>query len=144
MHLGKFEISHNTNIIKAGDLNFYFDNTLEATGGNPHTKQQSIANFLKLKEKFDLTDIWRIRNKKSKKYTFRQNNFSGHLQRRLDYIFISNSIQPQVKSVDIEIAIATDQSPVPTTILNKIYPIKDLDSGNSIALFLKMMFLSQI
>ena len=119
MHLGRFEISHNTNIILAGDLNFYFDKTLEATGGNPHTKQQSIANFLKLKDKFDLTDIWRIRNKISKKYTFRQNHFSGHLQRRLDYIFISNSIQPQVKSVDIEIGIAIGMTICKQNISNK-------------------------
>ena len=32
-------------------------------------------------------------NPSLKRYTFRKNNFSGFLQRRLDYMFISNNIQ---------------------------------------------------
>ena len=55
-----------TKIILAGDFNFYFDKNLEAKGGNPQTKTQSIAKFLNIKEKYDLCDIWRIRNDKEK------------------------------------------------------------------------------
>ena len=32
---------------------------------------------MELKEKFDLCDIWRIRNPKTKGYTFRQKPVSG-------------------------------------------------------------------
>ena len=46
------------NVIIAGDFNFYFDKKLEATGGNPKTKNQSIAKFISIKEKYDLCDIW--------------------------------------------------------------------------------------
>ena len=62
----------------AGDLNFYFYNSLETIGGNPQTKKQSF--FVKIEDKLDIIDIWRIRNIKSKKYTFRQNHFSGYLK----------------------------------------------------------------
>ncbi len=85
---------------------------LEATGGNPTTKTQSIAKFINIKEKYDLCDIWRVRNPNAKKYTFRQRHHTGYLQRRLDYIFISNHMQPNVNKTDIKIAISTDHSPV--------------------------------
>ena len=99
-------------VIMAGDFNFYFDKKLDAIGGNPKTKNKSIAKFLHMKEKYDLVDIWRVRNKNKKRYTFRQNHYSGHLQRRLDYIFIPNHLQASVDKVDIKVAICTDHSPV--------------------------------
>ena len=46
----------------------------------------------------DLSDIRRIRNRK---YTFRQKHLSGIIQRRLDYIFISQNLQEYVKKSDI-------------------------------------------
>ena len=44
-------------------------------------------------EQNNIVDIWRIRNPILKQYTFRKSHFSGFIQRRLDYIFISNSIK---------------------------------------------------
>ena len=85
-----------TNIVFAGDFNFYFDKELEASGGNPQTKLQSIAKFIKIKKDFDFCDIWRIKNPQKKSYTFRQRHFTGYLQRRLDYIFTSNNLQSLV------------------------------------------------
>ena len=67
----------------SGDFNFYFDKM--SYGGNHITKTKSIASFLLLKEKLDLVDIWRIRNPNIKTNTFRQNHFSGFLQRRFSY-----------------------------------------------------------
>ena len=46
-----------------------------------------------LKEGYDLCDIWRIRNPLEKSFSFRQNHFSGIIDRRLDYIFNSNKLQ---------------------------------------------------
>ena len=85
---------------------------MEAIGGNPQTKLQSLAAFLKIKEKYDLCDIWRIKHKNEKKYTFRQRHYSGYLQRRLDFIFISNQLQTMVNKSEILVAISTDHSPV--------------------------------
>ena len=71
-------------IVLAGDFNFFFffDTSLETN--QPTMKKKSIAKFIELKEKFDLCYIWRIRNPKTKIYTFRQKHVSGLIQRRLD------------------------------------------------------------
>lgn len=60
--LNSLNITINTNIVLAGDFNFYFDRNLEAAGGNPTSKPQSVAKFTNIKEKHNLCDIWRIRN----------------------------------------------------------------------------------
>ena len=66
-HLTSLSISYDTTIAFAGDFNFYFDITLEATGGNPTTKTQSISKFISIKEKYGLCDIWRVRNPNEKR-----------------------------------------------------------------------------
>ena len=102
----------NKNIILDRDFNLHFDSKLEAKGGKPVLKKQSIAKMIELLENFDLCDIWRIRNLKKKRYTFRLNHFSGYIQRRLDYFFVSNSVQEAIKSTDILAAFSTDHSPI--------------------------------
>ena len=49
-------------IVLAGDLDVFFDSTLEMKGGKPSLKQNSVAKLLELKEEYDLCNIWRIRN----------------------------------------------------------------------------------
>ena len=60
----------------------------------------------------DLCDIWRIRNPKTKRYTFRQKYISDLFQRRLDYLCISNSMQVSVKNIDALASLLTDHSPI--------------------------------
>ena len=102
----------NKNIILGGDFNLHFDSKLEAKGGKPVLKKQSVAKMIELLENFDLCDIWHIRNLKKKRYTFRLNHFSGYIQRRLDYFFVSNSVQEAIKSTDILAAFSADHSPI--------------------------------
>ena len=83
--------SYDKHIVLAGDFNFFFDTSLDLYGGKPTLKKKSIAKFIELKEKFDLCDIWRIRNPKTKSFTFRQKNVSCLIRRCLDYFYISNS-----------------------------------------------------
>ena len=71
-------------IVLVGDFNFFFDTSLESYGGKPTLKKKSIAKFI---EKFDLCDIWRIRNPKTKRFTFCQKYVSDLIQRHLDYIY---------------------------------------------------------
>ena len=92
----------------AGDFNFFFDTSLDSHGGKPVLKKKSIAEFIELKEKFDLCDIWRIRNPKTKRYTFRQRHVSCLIQRRLDYFYISNSMPISVKNTDALASLLTD------------------------------------
>ena len=98
-------------IVLAGDFNFFFDKSLDSYGGKSTLKKKAIAKFIELKEKLDLCDIWRIRNPKTKRYTFRQKHVSGLRQRRLDYFYISNSMQVSVKNTDVLVSLLTDHSP---------------------------------
>ena len=99
-------------IVLAGDFNFFFDTSLESYGGKPTLKKKSISKFIELKEKFDLCDIWRIRNPKTKRFAFRQKHASGLIQRRLDCIYISNSMQVSVKNTDVLASLLSDHPPI--------------------------------
>ena len=95
----------------AGNFNLFFDSKLDAQSGNPIIKKKSLAKLIELKENYDLCDIWRVRNTKSKRFTFTQKHFSGFIQRRLDYMFISNTLQEFVTMTEILTPISTDHSP---------------------------------
>ena len=51
-----------------------------------------------------------------KQFTFRQKHASGFIQRRLDYFFISNSLQDVITHADFFTALSTDHSPVTISI----------------------------
>ena len=45
-----------------GNLNVFFNSRLEMKGDQPSLKQKSVAKLLEMTEKYDLYNIWRIRN----------------------------------------------------------------------------------
>ena len=63
-------------IVLTGNFNLFFNTSLDSYGGKPTLKKKSIAKFIELRENFDLYDILRIRNPKTKRYTFRQKHVS--------------------------------------------------------------------
>ena len=97
-------------IILGGDWNFIFDKHLDASGGNPQLKLSSIAEITKLIEKYDLCNIFRIRNPDTLRYYFRQP--TPKKLRRLDFFLTSNSLQDRIESCNILTSIASDHSPV--------------------------------
>ena len=48
--------------LSLGGLEFYLGKNLDAFGGNPTLKLNSIAEVTKIKNKFQLCDIFRVRN----------------------------------------------------------------------------------
>ena len=70
-------------------------------------KQKSVEKLSELKEEHDLCDIWRIRNPTNLFFTFKQNQFSGIINRRLNYIFTSNKLQEFSNDTDIIPAFST-------------------------------------
>ena len=60
---------YDKHIVLAGDFNFFSDTFIDSYGGKPTLKKKSIAKFIELKAKFDLCDIWRIRNPKTTRPT---------------------------------------------------------------------------
>ena len=110
--LQNFEINPYKNIVFAGDFNLFFDRNLEACGGTPSLKKKSVSKIIQLLEKYNLSDIWRIRNPTSNRYTYRKNHFSGYIQRRLDFIFFSNNLQDSIQKIDILPSFCSDHSPI--------------------------------
>ena len=82
----------NENVILGGDLNFFFNTSLETQGGNPVLKKH-------------LT-----------KRTFHQNGISGRIQRRLNYFLISNFLQETIIRADVLVSFCSDHSPITFTI----------------------------
>ena len=80
-------------MIFAGDFNVIFDKNLKFAGGIAFLKKHILSEIIKLSENFNLCDIWRVRNPHERLSTFRQKYFTGIIQRRLDYILVSNSLQ---------------------------------------------------
>ena len=86
------------NFILSGDMNIFFDTNLDTHGGQPSLKKKSLSALINLLEKIDVCDIFRIRHPDTKRFTFRQKNRNKALiHRRLDYIFLSNSLQEFAK-----------------------------------------------
>ena len=116
--LKSFDINQNETIIFAGNFNIFFSSKLEARFGKPLPKRKSIIKLAEIKESLDICDIWRIRNLKRKNVTFRQIHSTEFIERRLDYIFISNCLQEFVNYTDVLSAISTDRSPVSISLSN--------------------------
>ena len=91
--LEEFDISPAKQLVMVGDFNLFFNSKLEAHGGNPTLKKKSLAKLIEFKEAYDLFHIWRVGNRKSKRFTFTQKHSSDFIQRRLDYTLISNTLQ---------------------------------------------------
>ena len=90
----------------------FFSKKVKCKGADLYFRKRSISHIINILETFDLCDIWRNRNPKAKSFTFRQNHFSVVIQRRLDYILLSNSLQETISNVDILNAFSTDHPPV--------------------------------
>ena len=85
--------------IVAGDFNSVLNNDLDVIAGHGHSRE-SVQSFQDVVNDLTFTDIWRRYNIHSKEYTWsRESPFTA---RRLDYIFISESLDPFVDSVNIK------------------------------------------
>ena len=70
--LSNLELKENTNLILGGDFNLILNLKLDADGGNPTLKSNSMKSLNILTMENDLVDIWRIRNPESNRYTWRK------------------------------------------------------------------------
>ena len=118
--------NHGYEVILGGDFNFIFDIKTDSDGGGkPKLKLSSIAAINQVTKSRDLVDIWRLRHPERKRFTFRQPK--PLIQRRLDFFLISNSMQDNVRTVDILPAINKDHS----TIYLRLQSISSKNKGNS-------------
>ena len=121
--LETFKDFQDKSVVLGGDFNVIFNPSLDSEGGKPVTKKRTIAKLIQITENLDFCDIWKIRNRKRKRFTFRQRHSTGFIQRRLDYFFISNFIQESTKIIDTLVAFSTDHSSITFSLcLLKEYP----------------------
>ena len=113
-----FENFHDKKVSFSGDFNLLFCKNLESLGGSPLLKKHSLSEIIKLNKNFKLCDIWRVRNPHKKLFTFRQKHFPGIIQRRLDYIFVSNSLQESGKKTEILNALPSEHFSVFCSFVN--------------------------
>ena len=102
--LEESDISLTKQLVMARDLliiNSFFNSKLETQDKNPTFQKKSLPKLIEFKQTYDLCDIWRIGNRKSKRFTFKQNHSSGFTQRRFYYVLISNTLQEFVTMADI-------------------------------------------
>ena len=110
--LEEFNTNKKSQLIVARGCNSFVDLKLDAQVGKITLKKKSLAKLVEFKEIYWLCDIWRTRNTNSKRSTFTQKHSLGFIQRRLDYILISNTSQELVTITEILTPVSTDHSPV--------------------------------
>ena len=86
-----------------------FDHDLDGSGGIKKTEESvKILEDICLEQ--DLIDIWRVRNPREKRFTWRQK--TPIIQKRLDYWLVNDSLQDDIVSVDIIPSIKSDHSAI--------------------------------
>ena len=116
--------------------------TLNLRRENPFLKKFNLSEIIKLNETFNLCDIWRVRNP-HKNYSLSDKKlFTRIIQRRLDYIFVSNSLQESVKKNRNSKCLISDRSPpFSAPLLTMILLFVDQVFGNSIILNCSILIL---
>ena len=85
-------------IISAGDWNFTYEE-IDRSGGNYTIWTENEHTLNRIKEKYDLIDIWRTRNPEKKRYTWRKKR--PLIQSRIDRLYISDTLQYNVSRTEI-------------------------------------------
>ena len=106
-----FENFHDKYVIFGGDFNIVFEKNLESAGGT-FLKKHSLPLSFKLNKTFNLCDIWRVRNPHKNLLTLQQKHLTGIIQHRLDYLFVSNTLQESVEKKKNLNALSSSHSPV--------------------------------
>ena len=99
-------------IIFGYNFNLFLEPVLGTEGGSPVLKKSSIWKLIEIKEKYNLCEIWRVRNTKENRFPTRQKRRSGFLQKRLDSFVVSNTLQGSIKDTEILPALSSDHSPL--------------------------------
>ena len=94
-------------------LNITFDKNLDKKGGvtTQTAAQKSTLDVINgILNSFQLNDVWRMKNPRQKRFSWRQKTPPIHC--RLDYWLISDSLFDSVEDVHILPAFKSDHSPV--------------------------------
>ena len=102
-------------VIWGGDHNLALKTSIDRMGGNPSPWKISLSKIEELCAKYDLVDIWRLRNPHVKRYTWRRLR-PNLVQSRIDFFLTSDSLQMTITKADITPSVLTDHSAISITI----------------------------
>ena len=122
--IDKIELEQDMTIVWGGDFNLFFNSFLDADGGKPQLKMNSLTNLSTMSER-DLCDLFRVRNPYTRRFTWRHKN--SFLRRRLDYFLVSEYSQEQIDTFNIIPSVHTDHS----TLKIKFSPLGERERGPS-------------
>ena len=86
---------------------------------------------------YDLVDVYRLRNPGLRQFTWSRK--TPLTMRRLDFSFISNTLQNEVKSCEHLFPLSSDHTPVKIHFLSSPIINEEQDTGNLITRFLKII-----
>jgi len=121
--MNNYGIQASDNILIGGDWNSTSENEIDRASGNGG-KTQKIANLIKdFSAEFGLIDIWRVRNRRKKQFTYRTKDLT--IQSRLDYWLTSDHIQELL----IDANIIPSPSPDHSAVTLKVKHLPEISKG---------------
>ena len=99
-----------TRLIWGGDWNCILDKSLDAMGGSPSLKKESVKVIQNLMNDFSLVDVWRLRNPTYKKFSWRRTK--PVTMRRLDFFLVSDKMELDISGCGFYAPVQSDHSPV--------------------------------
>ena len=93
--ISTFLSATDTNIL-GGDFNCISDTKLDKLGGNPFARQTANKILYTITQQHSLTDIWRDRNRDTKKFTWtgKRPQTNKFIHTRIDKFYISSLLNP--------------------------------------------------
>ena len=89
-----------------------FDCKFDVFGGKLILNKKSLAKLTERKETLYLCDIWRTRNPNVSRFTFQQNHVCGFIERRIDFVLVSNILQESFIKTDVLAPFCTIHWPI--------------------------------
>ena len=123
--LNQIGVTRNDSIILGGDWNSILDSGIDKSGGRELPRDTITMDMKSLLLELEVTDIWRLKNPMTKRFTYRQRQ--PLIQSRLDYFMITNNLIDMVKNVQINSSFCSDHS----SISLQLSYLPKQDRGNS-------------
>ena len=121
--LKTLSVDEDTRLIWGGDWNCILDKSLDAMGGSPSLKKESVKLIQNLMNDFDLVDVWRLRNLTYKKFSWRRTK--PVTMRRLDFFLVSDKMELDISGCGFYAPVQSDHSPI----FIKISPLQETARG---------------
>ena len=99
-----------SSVFLGGDLNVTCNSELNKRGGLKETRNRVINIIEYIKTQYNLCDVWRIKQPRQRRYTWKRSNPFIHC--RLDYWLITEVNLDHIKTIEIIPSIKSDHCAV--------------------------------